>query len=86
MSFPLAASSIATLRLAAAASGIVTGGLALALLSLATLVIAGLFVRALLGLQRETMVVMPCLSLSTSLGFSPELPASRLVASGRNLG
>ena len=52
VSFPLAASSIATLRLAAAAPGVITDALALALLALATVVIAGLLVRTLLGLVR----------------------------------
>ena len=50
VSFPLAASSIALLRFAAAAPGIVSNAIALALLALATLVIAGLFGRTVVGL------------------------------------
>ncbi len=49
VSFPLAASSIAALRFAAARPGIVTDAVALVLLALATLVIAALFGRTLLG-------------------------------------
>ncbi len=52
VSFPLAASSIATLRFAAAQPGLVTDAIALALLVLATLVIAALLGRTLLGLCR----------------------------------
>jgi tellurite resistance protein len=50
VSFPLAASSIALLRFAAAVPGIVSNAIALALLALATLVIAGLFGRTVVGL------------------------------------
>jgi len=49
VSFPLAACSIAALRFAAAQPGIITDGIAVALLGLATLVIAALAVRTVLG-------------------------------------
>jgi tellurite resistance protein len=52
VSFPLAASAIAALRHATAEPGLITDAVALALLALATLVIAGLFVRTVLGLAR----------------------------------
>ncbi len=52
VSFPLAASSIATLRFAAARPGLLTDVIALALLALATLVIAALFGRTLFGVSR----------------------------------
>jgi tellurite resistance protein len=52
VSFPLAASSIASLRFAAADPGVTTDAIALTLLALATLVIVGLFARTLLGLLR----------------------------------
>ena len=52
VSFPLAASSIASLRFAAARPGVLTDAIALALLALATLVIAALFGRTLLGVGR----------------------------------
>ncbi len=52
VSFPLAASAIASLRFAAVAPSIITDAIALALLALATLVIAGLLIRTLLGLAR----------------------------------
>jgi tellurite resistance protein len=52
VSFPLAASSIASLRFAAARIGILTDAIAMALLTLATLVIAALFYRTLLGVGR----------------------------------
>jgi tellurite resistance protein len=52
VSFPLAASSIASLRFVAARPGIVTDAIALALLALATLIIAALFGRTLLGVGR----------------------------------
>jgi tellurite resistance protein len=52
VSFPLAASSIASLRFAAARPGVLTDGVALALLALATLVIAALFGRTLFGVAR----------------------------------
>ncbi len=50
VSFPLAASSIAALRFAAAEPGMVTDGIAVALLGLATVVIAALFGRTVFGL------------------------------------
>lgn len=50
VSFPLAASAIAALRFAAAEPGFIPDSIALALLALATLVIAGLLVRTLAGL------------------------------------
>lgn len=52
VSFPLAAASIAGLRFAAAEPGFVTNGVALALLALATLVIAALLGRTVLGVFR----------------------------------
>jgi tellurite resistance protein len=52
VSFPLAASSIAALRFAAAEPGFIADAIAVALLALATLVIAGLFVRTLVGLAK----------------------------------
>ena len=52
VSFPLAASSIAALRFAAADPSLIADAIALALLVLATLVIAGLLVRTLFGLAR----------------------------------
>jgi tellurite resistance protein len=52
VSFPLAASAIAALRFAAAEPGFVTDAIALALLALATLTIAGLLVRTLAGAAR----------------------------------
>ncbi len=52
VSFPLAASSIASLRFAAAQPGILTDAIALALLALASLVIVALFGRTLLGIGR----------------------------------
>jgi tellurite resistance protein len=52
VSFPLAASSIAALRFAAAEQSTIANGIAIALLVLATIVIFGLFVRTVLGLIR----------------------------------
>jgi tellurite resistance protein len=52
VSFPLAASSIAALRTAAAEPGLITDVIALGLLALATVVIAGLLVRTLVGVAR----------------------------------
>jgi tellurite resistance protein len=52
VSFPLAASAIAALRFAAAQPGTLTDLIAWVLLSVATLVIAGLFARTLVGLAR----------------------------------
>jgi tellurite resistance protein len=52
VSFPLAASAITGLRFAAAEPGIVTDAIALLLLALATVVIAGLLVRTLVGVAR----------------------------------
>ncbi len=52
VSFPLAASSIAALRFAAARPGIVTDTIAVALLGLATLVMAALLGRTVLGLAK----------------------------------
>jgi tellurite resistance protein len=52
VSFPLAASSIAALRFAVARPGLLTNVIALALLALATLVIAALFGWTLLGLLK----------------------------------
>jgi tellurite resistance protein len=52
VSFPLAASSIASLRFAAARPGILTDAIAVMLLALATLVIAALFGRTVLGVGR----------------------------------
>jgi tellurite resistance protein len=50
--FPLAASSIASLRFAAAEPGLVTHSLAIGLLGLATLTITALFFRTLVGVAR----------------------------------
>ena len=52
VSFPLAASSIAALRFAAAEPGRVTDAIALALLALATLVIGALLARTVFGVVR----------------------------------
>ena len=52
VSFPLAASAIAALKFAAAEPGIVTDVIALALLGLATVTIAALLLRTLVGLAR----------------------------------
>jgi tellurite resistance protein len=52
VSFPLAASAIAALRFAAAEPGPITDGIALALLAFATVVIAALLVRTLVGIAR----------------------------------
>jgi tellurite resistance protein len=52
VSFPLAASAIAALRFAAADKSVLANAIAMALLALATLVIAGLFMRTLLGLAK----------------------------------
>jgi tellurite resistance protein len=52
VSFPLAASSIAALRFAAAEPGLITDAIALGLLALATGVIAALLVRTLVGIVR----------------------------------
>ena len=52
VSFPLAASAIATLKFAAAEPGVVTDVIALAMLGLATVTIAGLLFRTLVGLAR----------------------------------
>jgi tellurite resistance protein len=52
VSFPLAASAIAALRYATADQGAITDCIAIMLLALATLVVAGLFVRTLMGLFR----------------------------------
>lgn len=52
VSFPLSASAIAALRFAAAEPGLIADAIALALLALATLIIAGLLARTLLGLAR----------------------------------
>ena len=52
VSFPLAASSIAALRFAAAEPGLITDGIAIVLLALATLVMSALLGRTLLGLVR----------------------------------
>ncbi len=52
VSFPLAASSIATLRFAAVRPGLVTDAIAVILLTLATLVIAALLGRTVLGLLK----------------------------------
>ena len=51
-SFPLAASAAAALRYAAARPSVVTDGIGLALLGLASVVIAGLTVRTLIGVAR----------------------------------
>lgn len=53
VSFPLAACSVAALRFAAARPGVLTDTIALALLTLATLVIAGLLVRTLVDMGRN---------------------------------
>ena len=50
VSFPLAASAIAALRFAAAEPGLITDTIALSLLGIATLTIAGLLVRTLFGI------------------------------------
>ena len=52
VSFPLAASSVAALRFAAARPGVITDTIALALLTLATLVIAGLLVGTLVDMGK----------------------------------
>ena len=52
VSFPLAASAIAALRFAAAQPSLVTDAIAWALLILATVVIAGLLLRTILGVLR----------------------------------
>ncbi len=52
VSFPLAASAIAALQFAAAEPGWITDTIALALLIFATLMIAALFVRTLIGVTR----------------------------------
>ncbi len=52
VSFPLAASAIAALRFAAAEPGIFTDAIALGLLALATLTIAGLLIRTLVGVAQ----------------------------------
>lgn len=52
VSFPLAASAIAALKFAAAEPGAVTDVIALALLGLGTVTIAGLLLRTLVGLAR----------------------------------
>ena len=52
VSFPLAASAIAALRFAAARPGVFTDAVALSLLFLATMVIAGLFLRTIAGVAR----------------------------------
>ena len=52
VSFPLAASSIAGLRYASAQPGRITDAVALGLLALATIAIAGLLVRTLLGVLK----------------------------------
>ena len=52
VSFPLAASAIAALRFAAADKSALAHAIAMALLALATLVIAGLFLRTLVGLAK----------------------------------
>ena len=52
VSFPLAACSIAALRFASARPGVITDTIAVALLALATLVIAGLVGRTMWGLLR----------------------------------
>jgi tellurite resistance protein len=49
VSFPLAASAIAALRFAASEPGWITNGIALILLGLASIVIAGLLIRTLIG-------------------------------------
>nr|WP_245412188.1 SLAC1 anion channel family protein [Methylocella silvestris] len=52
VSFPLAASAIAALRFAAAEPGLITDAIALLLLALASVTIAGLLVRTLIGVIR----------------------------------
>jgi tellurite resistance protein len=52
VSFPLAASAIAALRFAAADKSVLANTIAIALLALATLLIAGLFLRTLLGVAK----------------------------------
>jgi tellurite resistance protein len=52
VSFPLAAAAITALRFAAADPNLVTDAIALSLLALATLTIAGLYGRTLIGLAR----------------------------------
>ena len=52
VSFPLAASAIAALRFAAADPGWITDGIAVALLALASVTIAGLLVRTLAGIAQ----------------------------------
>ena len=52
VSFPLAASSITALRFVAAEPGLLADAIALALLGLTTLVIAGLLGRTLFGIFR----------------------------------
>jgi len=52
VSFPLAAAAVTALRVATAQPGLLTDGLALALLGLATAVILWLLARTLLGLAR----------------------------------
>jgi len=52
VSFPLATSAIAALRFAAAEPGVIPDSIALGLLALATLVIAGLVIRTFLGLVK----------------------------------
>ena len=52
VSFPLAASAIAALRFAAADPGMITDAIGLGLLTLASVTIAGLFVRTLTGIAR----------------------------------
>ncbi len=52
VSFPLAASAIAALRFAAGEPGLATDAIALALLAFATVIIAGLLVRTLVGVAR----------------------------------
>jgi len=52
VSFPLAASAIAALRFATAEPGLITDTIALALLALGTVVIAGLLIRTLVGIAR----------------------------------
>jgi tellurite resistance protein len=52
VSSPLAAAAIASLRIASALRGDLTAAIAIALLALATIVIAGLLIRTLVGLAR----------------------------------
>lgn len=58
VSFPLAASAVAALRYAATAASPVTDAIALVLLALTTLVIAGLFARTLLGLAKGELATL----------------------------